>query len=189
LKVAILCEFSGIVRDEFIKAGHDAISCDLEPSEKPGPHIRGDLRDYNWSGYDLIIAHPPCTYLSNAGVQYLYKQKDRWKKMKKAVKFFKWIWNLSVNKMCIENPVPHRYVNICKYTQIIQPYQFGHNKSKRTCLWLKNLPLLLSTNIVDKGEFYKCGNGGTNPKWYSTSSKNRSRFFPGIAKAMAEQWG
>jgi len=194
MKILIACEFSGVVRDAFENRGHDVWSCDLLPTEseqtkEAGKHIQGNVLEILNNNWDLMIAHPPCTYLSNAGVQYLKKQKDRWAKMIKAKEFFMQLLNANIPKICLENPVPHRFAKLPVYTQIIYPYQHGESKSKRTCLWVKNLPELQPTKIVSKGEFYKCGNGGTNPKWYSTTSKNRSRTFKGIAKAMAEQWG
>jgi hypothetical protein len=188
MKVLIACEFSGIIREAFKRKGHDAWSCDLLDTEIQGNHIKGDVLEILNDGWDLMVAHPPCTYLCNAGVQYLKNNKERNFKMIEAKLFFLKLLNANINKICIENPVPHKYSNLPAYNQIVQPYYFGESKSKRTCLWLKNLPLLKSTNIVNKGEFYKCGNGGTNPKWYSTNSKNRSRTFQGIATAMAEQW-
>lgn len=192
LRVLVACEFSGIVRDAFAAQGHDAWSCDILPTERPGNHIKGDVLkvvDFDPLRWDLLIAHPPCTYLSNAGVQYLHSRRGRWEQMRVAKEFFMRLLTANIPKIAIENPVPHKYVKLPTYTQIIYPYQHGENKSKRTCLWLKNLPKIKPTKIVDKGEFYKCGNGGTNPKWYSTSAKNRSRTFTGIAEAMATQWG
>ena len=188
MKVLVACEFSGIVREAFKKYGHDAWSCDLLDTEIPGQHIKGDVRKILNEGWDLMIAHPPCTFIANSGVQYLHKDKIRWIKLKEAKEFFMTLYSANIDKICIENPVPHKYAKLPAYNQIVQPYYFGESKSKITCLWLKNLPLLKPTNIVSKGEFYMCGNGGTNPKWYSTSSKNRSRTFPGLAHAMANQW-
>jgi hypothetical protein len=189
MKILVACEFSGIVRESFKKKGHDAWSCDLLPTEIPGQHIQGDVLEIINDGWDLMIGHPPCTYLCNAGVQYLKNNEERKSQMLKARLFFLKLLNSKINKICIENPVPHKYSNLPKYSQIIYPFWFGEKKSKRTCLWIKNLPFLNSTDIVDKGEFYKCSNGGTNPKWYSTTSKNRSRTFQGIADAMSDQWG
>ena len=191
MKVAVLCEYSGTVRDAFIAVGHKAISCDLLPTESPGPHIQGDCLQYDWSEYDLIIAHPPCTYLCVPGAHYLHKQKDRWSKMLLAKEFFYKIFNMKNKMLCIENPVPHKYAALPKYSQIIHPWQFGHEAKKRTCLWLKNLPLLQPTNIVGKGEHYIRKDGSvSNAKWYAkASAKERAKTFPGIAFAMAEQWG
>lgn len=199
MKVAVLCEFSGVVRDEFLKAGHDAISCDLLPTESPGPHIQGDCRDYDWSEYDLIIAHPPCTYLTNAGVRHLHEHvrsrnsktakvygKERWFAMYKAAEFFNWFKLIKVKRIAIENPIPHKYARniIGRYDQIVNPWQFGHGECKKTGLWLKNLPLLTPTKIVEGREhrIHKMPPG--KDRW-----KERSRFYPGIAAAMADQWG
>ena len=204
MKVLVACEFSGIVRDAFLARGHDAWSCDLLPAEKKGPHIQDDVLKHLDDGWDLMIAHPPCTYLAKSGVQYLHKDYSRWKLMRDATVFFLYLWCANIKKIAIENPVPHKYSSLPKYTQIIQPYQFGHNVQKMTCLWLKGLPKLISYSInaplmnlhIDKGEKYFRKNGTSNgSKWYQLltpgpeRSKNRSRTFPGIAQAMAEQWG
>lgn len=196
MKILIACEFSGIVREEFKKRGHNAWSCDLLPTEIPGQHIQDNVLNILDNGWDLMIAHPSCTYLANSGVQHLHKDKTRWLKMKKGKVFFLKLLNAKINKICIENPVPHGYCKLPKYTQIIQPYYFGQKAQKRTCLWLKNLSLLKSTNIVEKGGCYISKNGKSNGgKWYQILSSNkdrwkyRSRTFTGIATAMAEQWG
>lgn len=191
LRVIVGCEYSQIVMTAFLKKGHDAYSCDIIPTEGDYPerHFQEDILEVlKREKFDLGIFHPPCTYLANAGVQYLHKDFSRWGKMYKAELFFIKLLNSNIEKICVENPVPHRYTIIRHYDQIVYPYWFGEKKSKRTCLWLKNLPLLKPENIVEKGEFYKCGNKGTNPKWYSTSAKNRSRTFEGIANAMSRQW-
>ena len=207
MKTAVLCEFSGIVRDAFLAAGHDAISCDLEPSESPGPHIQGDCRNYDWSGYDLIIAHPPCTYLSYAGRAW-WDRPGRSEKRKKAMEFFMYIYNLSVEKICIENPMGYPRKVFRKEDQKIQPYFFGDPQQKTTCLWLRGLPPLIhaeqdelffskthtekpAPNYIDKSGKKRYGIdsisiGGFNSK---ETKKARSRFFPGIAAAMAAQWG
>lgn len=184
MKVLIACEFSGIVRDAFIKNGHDAISCDLLPSEAPGPHIKDDVLGYLACDWDLLVAHPPCTYLCNSGVRWLYTEHGRWEKMENAASFFMELFNANIGKICIENPIPHKYTRLPKYDQIIQPWQFGHGETKATCLWLKNLPKLAATSIVD----------GRTQKIHLMSpsddrSKNRSRTYTGIANAMAMQWG
>lgn len=207
MKVLVACEFSGIVRDAFIKRGHDAISCDLLPTGRPGPHIQGDVLQYLYPkmGWDLMIAHPPCTYLCVPGAHYLHKKDgsenlDRWQKMLSGAKFFKRLLNARVPaRIAIENPVPHRYANLPKYDQIIQPWMFGDEFSKRTCLWLKGLPQLTPTDICENhGERYirtkkqqDAGRGKTsNSKWYAKANwKERSTTFQGIADAMAEQWG
>jgi len=189
MKVLIACEFSGIVRDAFAKIGHDAWSCDLLPSERPGKHIQCDVRDVLDNGWDMMIAHPPCTYLANSGVRWLYEKPERWKKLEEAAKFFKTLLNAPIHFIAIENPIPHKYaIELIgrKYDQLIQPWQFGEPYSKATCLWLKNLPPLKSTKIIPKNQVKQ-------QVWKEPPSKerwkNRSRTYPGIAEAMAEQWG
>lgn len=199
MNVLIACEFSGIVRDAFIARGHNAISCDLLPSERPGPHYQGDVRDIINDGFDLMIAHPPCTYLSNSGVQHLHKSYERWILMQAARDFFMMLFECNILKICIENPVPHRYAKLPLYHQIIQPTSFGHRMLKRTCLWFKNLSPLMATKIMNDNNIdrYITNDGRKNgTAWYQLCksekgkrSKERSRTFPGIARAMAEQWG
>jgi len=206
MKVLIACEFSGIVREAFRKKGHDAWSCDLLPTEIPGQHIQYDAGAVIWEDWDLIIAHPPCTYLANSGVRWLfdakgYKILDRWDKLAYAISFFNTIKDMAdydKTRVCIENPIPHKYARdgfihptnaeildgIGDYTQIIHPWQFGHGETKATCLWLQRLPKLQPTNIVD-GRVPRVHHESPGPdRW-----KNRSRTFHGIANAMAEQWG
>ncbi len=189
MKVLVACEFSGIVRDAFIAKGHDAISCDLLPTEKPGPHYQGDVLDILDQNWDLMIAHPVCTYLC--------RHRSRWNTaedyvIRAAAKdFFMQFINSKIPKICVENPVPLKASGLPKYTQIIQPSQFGHDYSKKTCLWLKNLPELKPTNIVEI-TYYTTPNGRRFTKgWYFTprNGKDRSRTFQGIADAMANQWG
>lgn len=202
MRVLIGCECSGIVRDAFIARGHDAWSCDLKPTERPGPHIEGDLlKALNGGGgkWDLLIAHPMCTYLTNAGVRHLYDHITsvngkramvngvaRWKAMHEAAEFFNLVKESDIERICVENPIPHRYARniIGRYSQLIQPWQFGHGETKATCLWLKNLPLLVPTNIVPGREarIHKMSPGPDR-------AANRSRTFQGIADAMADQWG
>jgi hypothetical protein len=195
LKVLVACEFSGVVRDAFIKQGHDAISCDLIPTERDGPHVIGDVSNLLQNNFDLVIAHPPCTFLANSGVQYLHEGAERWRNMKKARDFFLMCLNANAKYVCVENPVPHNYAQLPYYTQIIHPWQFGHEVQKRTCLWLKNLPELKPTSIVSKGRAYIGKDGKANGSyWYQVESvrdrqKIRSRSFEGIADAMARQWG
>ena len=192
MKVAVLCEYSGIVRDAFLKHGHDAISCDILPAESRGPHIQGDLFDYDWSGYDLIIAHPPCTYLSNAGARHLYPQKklniDRYNLGLKAKKLFMHIYNMKNKKIVIENPIPSKIFELPKYDQIIQPYEYGHPFSKKTCLWIKGVDQLKPTNIIDNFQSTKIPGNWFN-KGGKDRQKNRAKFWTGIAEAMADQWG
>ena len=190
MKVAIICEFSGVVRDAFTKLGHDAISFDLLPSETEGQHRQGDIYDLSmdyWKQFDLAICHPECTYLANSGVRWLINNFERWERVRQGAEFFKYIFNLPVKRICVENPIQHKYAKeIIKtpYSQIIQPWQFGHGETKATCLWLKNLPLLQPTNIVDGREpkVHHCPPGPE--RW-----KIRSRTYQGIAEAMAAQWG
>lgn len=189
MKVLVACEFSGIVREAFRKRGHDAWSCDLLPTEILGNHIQDDVIIHiqgNSEGWDLMIAHPPCTFLANSGVQWLHVSKTRWRDMLLACAFFNKLKNCAIPKIAIENPIPHKYArrHIGEYTQLIQPWQFGHGETKATCLWLKNLPPLKPTKIVEgrEGRVWK---EAPNPERW----KNRSRTYLGIAEAMAEQWG
>lgn len=192
MKVLVACEYSGTVRDAFLKRGHDAISCDLLDTESAGPHYKGSILDVIHDGWDLMIAHPPCTYLCVPGAHYLNTRPDRCFEMNKARDLFIEILNANIPKICVENPLPHTFANLPKYSQIIHPWQFGHEFSKRTCLWLKGLPLLKHTQIMDnKGErYYRKDGSASNSKWYAKSNAHeRARTFQGIADAMATQWG
>jgi len=193
MKVLIACEFSGIVREEFRKLGHEAWSCDLLPTEIPGNHYQGDIfeflnKDSNW---DLMIAHPPCTYISNAGATHLFPEgvlnKSRYRKGLKAKAFFMKLFNLDIPRIAIENPIPSTIYKLPKYNQIIQPYEHGHPFQKKTCLWLKGLPLLTPTNIVEERQSTRVST------WFNKGGKdrqkNRARSFEGIGATMAEQWG
>jgi len=192
MRVLIACEMSGRVRDAFKALGHDAWSCDILPTLQPGNHIQSDaLEVVNW-GWDLMIAHPPCTYLSNAGARHLYPQKvlntDRLQKGLTAKELFMALWEAPIERICVENPIPSKVFGLPPYGQVIQPWEFGHPFSKKTCLWLKNLPPLMPTDIVGKTESTKIpGN------WFNKGGKdrqvNRSVTFQGIADAMADQWG
>lgn len=198
MRVLVACEFTGIVRDAFLARGHDAWSCDLERTERPGPHFVCDVRkvlDWDW---DLMIAHPPCTYLSRVGAHHLNTQPGRVKKMWKAVEFFLLLWKANVKRICVENPVMilRARDKIGKYDQIVQPFYFGDTERKATCLWLKGLPELVHRreDWVEPKIYWvgKRANGKERKFYFEGSkvgSKARSRFFPGIAKAMAEQWG
>ena len=190
MRILVACEFSGIVRDAFIAKGHEAVSCDLLPTERPGPHYQGDVFDIIDNGWwDMMIAHPPCTYLCRHRSRW-NKKTDR-QKQNEAKAFFMRFLNANIEKICVENPVPLRAFNLPKYDQIIQPYHHGHDHSKKTCLWLKNLPLLKKTNEVEL-TYHTTPNGRRFTKgWYFTprTSIARSRTFPGIAAAMADQWG
>lgn len=181
MKVLIACEFSGRVRDAFREKGHDAISCDLLPSETPGPHLQCNVLDVLSDGWDLMIAHPPCTYLAVSGARWFSQRR---KEQEEALSFVRALLNAPVPRIALENPVSVISTRIRKPDQIIQPWQFGHGETKATCLWLKNLSLLRPTNIVK----------GRKPAVYYASPsperwKNRSRTYSGIAAAMAEQWG
>jgi hypothetical protein len=195
MKILIACEYSGTVRDAFIKKGHDAISCDILPSDTEGPHYRGDVRDILYDDWDMIIAHPECTYMANSGVCHLHNDPTRWGKLDKATEFFKLFLNHPCERICIENPIPHKYAVERigkKYTHIVQPWMFGHPEKKATCLWLKGLPNLKPTNDV-KEEMEKLPKNKQQRLHYLPPSpdrwKLRSKTFNGIAQAMAEQWG
>lgn len=191
MKILIACEFSGTVRDAFIKAGHDAISCDLLPTESPGPHIQGDVLPLLSERWDMIIAHPPCTYLTAAGNRWFlpeYKEKypNRLLQRQEAFEFFmQFVWN-QCPKIAIENPIGVVSTMYRKPDQIIHPWWFGHDEKKATCLWLKGLPLLQPTDIRDK-------NSATNRLHALPPSpdrwKLRSKTYDGVAAAMATQWG
>jgi len=181
MKVLIACEFSGAVRDAFTAKGHDAISCDLLPSETPGNHYQGNVFDIIDDGFDLMIAHPPCTHLSVSGARWF---KNKIEQQKEALRFVTDLMNCKIQKICIENPISIISSKIKKPDQIIQPWQFGHGETKSTCLWLKNLPLLIPDNIVDGRESRIHKMPPSENRW-----KERSRTYKGIAWAMANQWG
>src|SRR5690554_5883885 len=183
MKVLVACEFSGAVRDAFIKRGHEAISCDLLPTESPGPHYQGDVRDIIGAGWDLMVAHPPCDHLAVSGARW-FPEKIADGRQGEAVDFFMLLATAPIPKICIENPVSIMSTRWRKPDQIVQPWMFGHGETKTTCLWLKNLPPLVPTEIV-KGREARVHRMPPGPdRW-----KKRSRTFIGIAKAMAEQWG
>jgi hypothetical protein len=195
MKILVACEYSGIVREAFTKLGHDVTSCDILPTEIPGKHYQGDIRDILYDNWDMIIAHPPCTYLCNSGVCWLRKDNTRWAKLDDGANFFKLFENHPCPKIAIENPIPHKYAVERigrKYDQLIQPYQFGHLERKATCLWLKGLPKLKETNNV-KEEMDKLPKNKSQRLHYlpprPERAKLRSKTFQGIADAMAEQWG
>lgn len=195
MKVLVACEFSGIVRDAFRERGHSAVSCDLLPTESPGIHHPGDVLDILNDGWDLMIAHPPCTYLANSGVRWLYHKEGRWDQMKEGSLFFKTLLEADIPKICIENPIMHKHAVAIigrRQDQVIQPYMFGHLERKATCLWLKGLDPLIPTNDV-KEEMEKLPkNISQRVHWTPPRPdrwKTRSRTFKGIALAMAEQWG
>ena len=192
MKILIACEFSGTVRRAFAKKGHNVTSCDLLPSDDDSKdHYQGDVFDLlNNNKYDLMIAFPPCTHLAVSGAKHFAKKREDGRQQQ-GIDFFLQIVNANIPKIVVENPVGIMSTLFRKPDQIIQPWQFGDNAQKTTCLWLKDIPCLKHTNIVDKGEFYTSPSGKRLPKWYSDnkSSKVRSKTFQGIADAMASQWG
>lgn len=191
MKVLVACEFSGIVRDAFAARWHDAWSCDLLPSERPGNHIQGDVLGILGDGWDLMIAHPPCTYLALSGMRWYSKPwstdeqiADRIEKRDAALEFCKALLDAPITKIALEQPMSLLSSKVRKYDQRIQPWQFGHGEQKTTWLWLKNLPPLKATDVVEgRDERVHREPPGPN-RW-----KNRSRTYQGIANAMAAQWG
>ena len=181
MNVLVACEFSGIVRDAFTARGHDATSCDLLPSERPGKHIEDDVIPHLNDGWDLLIAHPPCTHLAVSGAAWFYRKQ---KEQREALVFVKKLLDAPIDKICLENPVSVISTKIRKPDQIIQPYEYGEPYSKKTCLWLKGLPKLIPTKICSIREQRVWREPPSKDRW-----KNRSRTYPGIAEAMANQWG
>lgn len=194
MKLLVACEYSGTVREAFRKKGIDAWSCDLLDTDIPSPyHIKGDVRDILYDGWGAMIGHPDCTMMCNSGVSWLHKIPGRLLQLQSATSFFNLLKNAPIKYICLENPIPHKYARkeIGDYTQIIQPYQFGHPERKATCLWLKNLPELKPTNnvyeqmkLLPKSESQRIHYTSPGPnRW-----KIRSKTFQGIADAMASQW-
>ncbi len=194
MKVLVACEFSGVVREAFRKKGHDAWSCDFLPADdKSEHHFQQDVLEILYDDcWDMLIAHPPCTYLANSGVHLLHKDESRWDKLLKGAIFFRTMLCADIDKICVENPVMHKYAleHIgSRHTQTIQPWQFGEDASKRTCLWLKNLPKLEFTKVIKKERYANQTPSGRNnlppskDRW-----KLRSITYQGIADAMATQW-
>ena len=181
MKVLIACEYSGTVRDEFLACGHDAMSCDLLPTDVLGPHYQGNVLDVLQNGWDLMIAHPPCTHLAVSGARWW---KDKLVEQSEALKFVRLLLDAPIKKIALENPISKISTAIRKPDQIIQPWQYGHGETKATCLWLKNLPLLTPTNIVDGREARVHRMSPSPDRW-----KHRSTTLQGIAAAMAAQWG
>ena len=193
MRVLVACEFSGTVRDAFLALGHDAWSCDLLPTEMPGPHIQGDVVPVLQDGWDLMIAHPPCTYLASSGLHWNTRRPERAALTEEAVHFVLTLAYAPIPRIAIENPIGCLSTRWRKPDQIIQPWQFGHDASKATCLWLKGLPLLQPTDVLPGGRTARRANqtaSGQNRLGPSpTRWKERSVTYTGIARAMAEQWG
>lgn len=183
MRVLIACEYSGRVRDAFIALGHDAMSCDLLPTDVAGPHYQGDVRDVLGGGWDLMIAHPPCTHLAVSGARH-FAAKQASGVQQEALDFVRLLMDAPIERIAVENPISIISSRIRKPDQIIQPWQFGHGETKATCLWLKNLPKLTPTNIVDGREPRIHKMPPSADRW-----KLRSETYMGIAQAMAEQWG
>ena len=196
MKVLIACEYSGRVRDAFIKNGHDAISCDLLPTDALGPHYQGDVFDIINDGWDLMVAHPPCTYLSVSGMHWTTRGLRDPKLTEDALDFVRRLLAAPIERIALENPISVISSRIRKPDQIITPYQFGHDASKKTCLWLKNLPLLTPTDLIypriidGKRRWGNQTDSGQNKLSPSADRwKIRSATYEGIATAMADQWG
>ncbi len=198
MRVLIACEYSGIVREAFKKKGHYAMSCDLLPTEIEGEHYQGDVFDIINDDWDMMIAHPPCTYLSKAGARWMFQpagilNQERYEKALLAKEFFHKLLNAPINKICIENPMPLKVIELPIQSQIIQPYQYGNPFSKKTYLWLKNLEPLTPTNILTNYKpFLPSNTGGAKRgqkfQYKSITQKESAKTFQGIANAMASQW-
>jgi len=193
MRVLVACEYSGRVRDAFITKGHDVLSCDLLPTDAPGPHYQGDVRDLLRQQWDLLIAFPPCTYLCSSGLHWNKRVPGRAAMTQDALAFVRLLLNAPIERIALENPVGCISTQIRKPDQVIQPWQFGHPESKTTCLWLKGLPRLVPTKVLDKPASGRWENqtasgqnrlGPSEDRW-----KLRSLTYPGIAQAMADQWG
>lgn len=181
MKVLVACEFSGVVRDAFLSRGHDAVSCDLLPCELPGPHLQMDVRRVLGWGWDLVIAHPPCTHLAVSGARWFAAKREA---QVEALDFVRVLLSARSSRVALENPVSVISSRIRRPDQVIQPWQFGHGETKATCLWLRGLPKLRPTDVVE-GRVARVHRLPPGPdRW-----KERSRTFPGIAAAMADQWG
>ena len=183
MKVLVACEYSGTVRDAFLNLGHDAMSCDLLPTDVPGPHYRGDVFDIIEDGWDLMIAFPPCTDVCVSGARW-FKEKRADGRQQRAIQFIRDLMNAPIDRIAIENPIGVLSSEIRKPDQIIQPWQHGHGETKATCLWLSGVPKLTPTNIVDGREAKVHRMPPSPDRW-----KIRSKTYQGIADAMAAQWG
>ena len=195
MKVLVACEYSGTVRDAFRAAGHDALSCDLLPTDVPGPHYQGDVADIINDGWDLMVAHPPCTYLCSSGLHWNKRRPERAQMTEDALKFVQFLLDAPIPRIALENPIGCIGTRIRKADQTIQPWQFGHDASKSTCFWLKNLPLLTPTAVVEP----RIANGKKRWANQTDSGQNRlppsedrwkirSETYAGIAAAMVAQW-
>ena len=196
MRVLIACEYSGTVRDSFLRLGHDAMSCDLLPTEKTGPHYQGNVLDIISLGWNLMIAHPPCTYLSVSGMHWTTRGLRDPQLTEDALDFVRQLLNAPIERIALENPVSIISTRIRPPDQIVQPYEYGHDASKKTCLWLKNLPPLKPTDYIQpriiegKKRWSNQTNTGQNRLSPSPDRwKHRSATYSGIASAMAEQWG
>jgi len=194
-RVLIACEFSQVVTKAFRDKGIEAYSCDLLPGEiNKDWHIQEDIRDVDLTDYDMVGSHIPCTFMCNSGVSWLHKDEKRWDELQKSNELFHYFWQSKVKHLYIENPIPHKYALLPPYTQKIQPYDFGHGESKTTCLWLKGLPKLeKTTNVYDWEKLEHRVENGREQRLHllppsETRWMERSRTYPGIADAMAEQW-
>jgi len=193
MRLLVACEYSGVVRDAFIARGHEAMSCDLLPTDAVGPHYQGDVRDVLGDGWDMMIAHPPCTYLASSGLHWNKRVAGRDALTEEALEFVRLLLDAPIHRIALENPVGRISTAIRKPEQMIQPWWFGDDASKRTCLWLKNLPPLKETSRLPGDDKTRRANqtpsgqnrlGPSDDRW-----KLRSTTYPGIAAAMAEQWG
>lgn len=199
MKIVVVCERFGLVRDAFREKGHDAVSVDLLPSERPGPHIVADALDVlTWDSWDMMIAFPPCTYLASSGLHWNSRRPGRSEKTEAAIAFVLALWNAAIEKVAIENPIGCLSTRFRKPSQIVHPHHFGDDASKSTCLWLKNLPPLLATEIpTGKGRVVK-----GRERWANQTNSGQNKLapsadraairaitYPGIARAMAAQWG
>ena len=196
MRVLVACEYSGTVRDAFIRAGHNAISCDLLPTDAPGPHYQGDVGDLLNDGFDLMVAHPPCTYLSVSGMHWTTRGLRDAQLTTDALAFVRLLMDAPIPRIAIENPVSIISSQIRRPDQIIQPWMFGHDASKKTCLWLKGLPMLTPTQTIaprmvnGKPRYANQTDSGQNRLAPSADRwKIRSETYSGIADAMANQWG
>lgn len=201
MKILVACEYSGVVRNAFTERGHDAWSCDLLPTESEGQHIQGNVIDILNDGWDLMVCHPPCTYFSRAGIQFLHKQEGRKEKLLESFEFVKQLWAAPIEKIALENPVGWLNTNWKRPTQILHPWYFGDGEMKETCLWLKNLGKLNGklevalnpSQFHPKPEKSRVGSDGKMKSKYfmsrMTNAKDRAKTFPGVAKAMADHWG